>query len=327
MQLAEMPFIGTRHIYRRQGMCRRLFDAIESVSWLDCTIILCASCAERCFQLLNFWFVFFFIKAMRSLKVEKLVIPAIPDFLHAWTGNFGFSPLDDSVRKEMRSLNTLVFPGIDMLHKPLLHEEKKSKFAAVGDCVVVHKDAMGSEVETEKKSESASFAETCLNSNGHVADDDADCDKKTLVSDEKTSPICTPVEATMDTVSKPEGGESRRYIPGEESGISVSSCQFTLKSCSKQRDDTGSSCEDVNVEAVAKLLSLEFVQASTEVQIENNLSSSTSGLGSSDISSITQEGKTEQNSPNREATPSCKDSDRLGPGAKLAVSKADGLLL
>ncbi|KAH0905685.1 hypothetical protein HID58_037512, partial [Brassica napus] len=295
MQLAEMPFIGTRHIYRRQGMCRRLFDAIES--------------------------------AMRSLKVEKLVIPAIPDFLHAWTGNFGFSPLDDSVRKEMRSLNTLVFPGIDMLHKPLLHEEKKSKFAAVGDCVVVHKDAMGSEVETEKKSESASFAETCLNSNGHVADDDADCDKKTLVSDEKTSPICTPVEATMDTVSKPEGGESRRYIPGEESGISVSSCQFTLKSCSKQRDDTGSSCEDVNVEAVAKLLSLEIVQASTEVQIENNLSSSTSGLGSSDISSITQEGKTEQNSPNREATPSCKDSDRLGPGAKLAVSKADGLLL
>ncbi|CDY10104.1 BnaC05g03470D [Brassica napus] len=295
MQLAEMPFIGTRHIYRRQGMCRRLFDAIES--------------------------------AMRSLKVEKLVIPAIPDFLHAWTGNFGFSPLDDAVRKEMRSLNTLVFPGIDMLHKPLLHEEKKSKVAAEGDCVVVLKDAMGSEIETEKKSESASFAETCLNSNGHVADDDADCDKKTLVSHEETSPICTPVETTMDTVSKPENGESRRCIPGEESGISFSSCQFTLKSCSKQRDNTGSSCEDVNVEAVAKLLPLEIVQASTEVQIENNLSSSTSGLGSSDMSSITQEGKTGQNSPNREATPSCKDSDRLGAGAKLAVSKADGLLL
>ncbi|KAJ7948732.1 increased DNA methylation 1 [Quillaja saponaria] len=90
--VAEMPLIATCSRYRRQGMCRRLMSAIEEM--------------------------------LMSFKVEKLVISAIPDLVETWTKGFGFKPVDDFEKQNLKKINLMVFPGTVLLKKPLYENQK-----------------------------------------------------------------------------------------------------------------------------------------------------------------------------------------------------------
>ncbi|RZS17133.1 hypothetical protein BHM03_00049248 [Ensete ventricosum] len=85
--VAEMPLIATCSEYRRQGMCRRLIDAIE--------------------------------KMLKSFGVKMLVISAIPILVETWTSHFGFKPIEDVERRHLNHVNLMLFPGTALLIKQL----------------------------------------------------------------------------------------------------------------------------------------------------------------------------------------------------------------
>lgn len=62
-----------------------------------------------------------------SVKVEKLVVSAIPDLVETWTKGFGFVPVGDIEKRGLKKLNLMVFPGTVLLEKSLYGGKKKNE--------------------------------------------------------------------------------------------------------------------------------------------------------------------------------------------------------
>lgn len=87
VKVAEMPLIATCGLQRRQGMCRHLMNAIETM--------------------------------LRSFKVEMIVLSAIPSLVETWMAGFGFSVLDAEEKKLLDDINLMLLPGTVLLKKKL----------------------------------------------------------------------------------------------------------------------------------------------------------------------------------------------------------------
>ena len=115
-EMVEMPFIGTRPMYRRQGMCRRLFTAMEKVDQFNYII------KDKEFFVidLNHHFnVKSFLQLLLNLRVKKLLIPAAPDLVDSWVHSFSFKPVEKSHVREIRNTNLLTFPKTILLEKSI----------------------------------------------------------------------------------------------------------------------------------------------------------------------------------------------------------------
>jgi hypothetical protein len=64
----------------------------------------------------------FFVQMLKSLKVEMLLLSAIPHLAETWTSTFGFREIDESDKKRLSKVRLAAVPGTVLLKKDLLCE-------------------------------------------------------------------------------------------------------------------------------------------------------------------------------------------------------------
>lgn len=62
---------------------------------------------------------------LKSFKVKKLVISAIPELVKTWKDGFGFTNLEDYEKQSLSNITLMVFPDAVYLKKHLF-EDKQS---------------------------------------------------------------------------------------------------------------------------------------------------------------------------------------------------------
>lgn len=57
---------------------------------------------------------------LKALKVNKIVMSAVPELVPTWVNAFGFQQVDEEEKSSLKTLNLVVFPGTVSLQKSLL---------------------------------------------------------------------------------------------------------------------------------------------------------------------------------------------------------------
>ncbi|KAL5081571.1 hypothetical protein RYX36_009992 [Vicia faba] len=197
---AEMPLIATCSRYRRQGMCRLLVNSIEEM--------------------------------LISVKVEKLVVSAIPDLVETWTKGFGFVPVGDSEKRRLKKLNLMVFPGTVLLEKSLYGKKKNEGLYDQSTL------ALGELSEVDICSERMTIAESLPQDFGYVTTNEVGAKSDYEPVDCKSQPG----NRTDSEGDRVDNNQAVEIIPFEGNNVQelITSNIMQIENCCANKDGTES---------------------------------------------------------------------------------------